>query len=109
MAKLFGENKLNTAVFISGRGSNLNSLINFSKKKYCPIKIKLVITNNKEAVGLKFAKKNKIKSLVVKYTTKLKAERKRVLLKDPSVLNIDKAPFDRTEFAAPLPPPELEI
>ena len=76
MAKLFGENKLNTAVFISGRGSNLNSLINFSKKKYCPIKIKLVITNNKEAVGLKFAKKNKIKSLVVKYTTKLKAERK---------------------------------
>ena len=76
MAKLLGENKLNTAVFISGRGSNLNSLINFSKKKYCPIKIKLVITNNKEAVGLKFAKKNKIKSLVVKYTTKLKAERK---------------------------------
>ena len=76
MAKLFGENKLNTAVFISGRGSNLNSLINFSKKKYCPIKIKLVITNNKEAVGLRFAKKNKIKSLVVKYTTKLKAERK---------------------------------
>ena len=76
MAKLFGENKLNTAVFISGRGSNLNSLINFSKKKYCPIKIKLVITNNKEAVGLKFAKKNKIKCLVVKYTTKFKAERK---------------------------------
>ena len=76
MAKLLGENKLNTAVFISGRGSNLNSLINFSKKKYCPIKIKLVITNNKEAVGLRFAKKNKIKSLVVKYTTKFKAERK---------------------------------
>ena len=76
MAKLLGENKLNTAVFISGRGSNLNSLINFSKKKYCPIKIKLVITNNKEAVGLKFAKKNKIKCLVVKYTTKFKAERK---------------------------------
>ena len=25
--------KINTAVFISGRGSNLKSLINFSKKK----------------------------------------------------------------------------
>jgi len=35
MALLTGSNKINTAVFISGAGSNLKSLIKFSKlKKY---------------------------------------------------------------------------
>ena len=33
MAKFIGKSKLNAAVFISGRGSNLKSLINFAKKK----------------------------------------------------------------------------
>ena len=33
MVKLTGKNKLRTAVFISGRGSNLKSLYSFSKKK----------------------------------------------------------------------------
>ena len=33
MAKLIGNNNLNVAVFISGRGSNLKNLIKFSKKK----------------------------------------------------------------------------
>ena len=44
-------NKINTAVFISGRGSNLKSLIAFSIKKKSPIRIKLVISNNKKAKG----------------------------------------------------------
>tara|TARA_B100001175_G_C18906155_1_gene355652 strand:+ start:149 stop:265 length:117 start_codon:yes stop_codon:yes gene_type:complete len=35
MVKLNGK-KINTAVFISGRGSNLKSLIKFSKKKKIP-------------------------------------------------------------------------
>ncbi len=48
MEKLNGKKKLIVSVFISGRGTNLNSLINFSKRKDSPIKICLVITNNVE-------------------------------------------------------------
>ena len=42
-----GTNKIKTAVFVSGTGSNLRSLINFSKLKKSPISIELIITNNK--------------------------------------------------------------
>ena len=76
MAKFIGKSKLNAAVFISGRGSNLKSLINFSKKKLSPIKIVLVVSNNKEAQGLNYAKINNIKNIVVIYKNKLKAEKK---------------------------------
>ena len=76
MAKLIGKSKLNVAVFISGRGSNLKSLINFTKKKLSPIKIVLVVSNNKEAQGLNYAKINNIKNIVVIYKNKLKAEKK---------------------------------
>ena len=61
MEKLNGKKKLKVSVFISGRGTNLKSLINFSKEKNSPIKIVLIISNNKKAKGLDFAKKNKIK------------------------------------------------
>ena len=76
MEKLNGKKKLIVSVFISGRGTNLNSLINFSKKKDSPIKIALVITNNRNAKGLHFAKKNNIKFLTVNYKNKIKAENK---------------------------------
>ena len=46
MALLTGSNKINIAVFISGTGSNLKSLIKFSKLKKSPIIIKLIISNN---------------------------------------------------------------
>ena len=64
MKKFHGIKKLNTAVFISGKGSNLKNLIKFSKKKISPIKINLVISNNPKARGLEYAKKNRIKSKV---------------------------------------------
>ena len=76
MAKLIGKSKLNAAIFISGRGSNLKSLINFAKKKLSPIKIVLVVSSNKEAQGLNYAKINNIKNIVVIYKNKLKAEKK---------------------------------
>ena len=76
MAKFAGKSKLNAAVFISGRGSNLRSLINYSKKKLSPIKIVLVVSNNKEAQGLNYAKINNIKNIVVIYKNKLKTEKK---------------------------------
>ena len=53
--------KRNIAVFISGRGSNLKSLIKYSKKKNSLIKIILVISNNPDAEGLKYASRSKIK------------------------------------------------
>ena len=59
--------KINTAVFISGRGSNLKSLIKFSKKKNSPMIIRLVISNNLKAKGLIYAKKSKIKTYVIDF------------------------------------------
>ena len=76
MEKLNGKKKLIVSVFISGRGTNLNSLINFSKRKESPIKIDLIITNNKNAKGINYAKRNKIKFLIVDYKNKKKAEKK---------------------------------
>ena len=66
MGKLNGK-KINTAVFISGRGSNLKSLIKNFKKKNSPIIIRLVISNNLKAKGLIYAKKSKIKTYVTDY------------------------------------------
>ena len=59
--------KSNTAVFISGRGSNLKSLIKYSKSKYSLIKIKLVVSNTINAKGLIYAKKSKIKYYINNY------------------------------------------
>ena len=56
MVKLTGYKKVKTAVFISGTGSNLKSLIKFSKKKKSPISIDLIISNNPKAKGLKLGK-----------------------------------------------------
>ena len=64
MALLTGSNKINTAVFISGTGSNLKSLIKFSKLKKSPIIIKLIISNNSKAKGLHYANIYKIKKKV---------------------------------------------
>ena len=57
--------KLNTCVFISGKGSNLRRLILNSKKYNFPIKISLVVCNNKNAEGLKLVKKWSIPSLIL--------------------------------------------
>ena len=61
MALLTGNKKIKTAVFISGTGSNLKNLIQFSKTKKSPIMIDLIISNNFKSKGLKFAKIFKIK------------------------------------------------
>jgi len=81
--QLTGRN-LNISIFISGRGSNLLSLIKYSKIKKSKIKINLVISNNKFSKGLEFAKKNKIKYHVINYSKKKQAELKilRYLIKN---------------------------
>ena len=80
MEKLNGKKKINVAVFISGRGTNLKSILSLSKNKNSKYIVKLVICNNKNAKGLKIAKKNKIRLLVVNYQNKKKAENN-ILLK----------------------------
>ena len=62
--------KKNIAVFISGRGSNLKSLIRSSKKKNSIFKILLVISNNPDAKGLKYASKSKINIYGIKFKSK---------------------------------------
>jgi len=64
MALLTGSNKIKTAVFISGTGSNLKSLIQFSKLKKSPIVIEMIISNNAKSKGLQYAKVYKIKKKV---------------------------------------------
>ena len=48
--------KRKTCIFISGQGSNLKNLIHNSRDNNFPIKISLVICNNKKAYGIKYAK-----------------------------------------------------
>ena len=62
--------KINTAVLISGRGSNLRSLTKYSKKKNSLIRIVLVVSNNFNAKGLDYAKKSKINNFFIKYSKK---------------------------------------
>ena len=64
MVLLTGSNKIKTAVFISGTGSNLRSLIRFSKLLKSPIVINMIISNNPKAKGLRYAKIYKIKKKV---------------------------------------------
>ena len=74
MVKLIGYKKIKTAVFISGTGSNLKSLIKFSKTRKSPISINLIISNNPEAKGLNLGKINKIKKKVFNFKKKYKIE-----------------------------------
>ena len=77
MEKLTGLKKVKTAIFISGRGSNLKNLIQFSKTKRSPITINLIIAN-KKTEGLKYADQYKINKAVIRYTN-IKITEKKIL------------------------------
>ncbi len=76
MAQSTGYNKIKTAVFISGTGSNLNSLIKFSRLKKSPISVDLIISNNHESKGLNYGKIFKIKKKVFDFKKKSLTEKK---------------------------------
>ena len=63
MEKLNFKKKI--CVFISGKGSNLQSLHKYSLLKKSSYKINLVVSNKQEAKGLAFSKNKKIKSIVI--------------------------------------------
>ena len=79
MEKLTGK-KIDTAVFISGSGTNLNSIIKNSLKKNFPIKISLVISNNKNAYGINYAKNNKIKFKIINSKKMINFESKTLII-----------------------------
>ena len=62
--------KKNTCVFISGKGTNLKNLIYRSRDNSFPIKISLVICNNKTANGINYAKKYKIPYIFINTNSK---------------------------------------
>jgi len=76
MVQSTGTKKVRCAVFISGTGSNLESLIEFSNKKNSPLSIELIISDNLKAKGLKFGKIFKIPNKVFSYKNKLITEKR---------------------------------
>ena len=79
MKKLTGLKKIKTAVFISGRGSNLKNLLKFSKSKKSPIIIDLVVSN-KKAFGLKYADQYKVKKKIISFQRSKIAEKKSLIV-----------------------------
>ena len=87
MKKLIGTNKINTAVFISGKGSNLKNLIKFSFSKNSPIIVNLIISNINKAGGLKYAKQNCIEKKIINFKNFKIAEKKILYLLKKKKLN----------------------
>ena len=80
MALSTGSKKIKTAVFISGTGSNLKSLIKFSKLKKSPISIEMIVSNNPKSKGLIFGKIYKIRKNIFNFK-KLAINEKEILHK----------------------------
>jgi formyltetrahydrofolate-dependent phosphoribosylglycinamide formyltransferase len=60
--------KKRACIFISGTGTNLKSIINYSRDYNFPININLIISNNKSAGGIYFAKKFSIPHKIINQT-----------------------------------------
>ena len=86
MEKLTGLNKLKTAVFISGSGSNFKNLLKFSKIKEAPISINLVISNDNKAKGLKYADQINVKKKIFDFKN-IKTEKKILTLLKKEKIN----------------------
>ena len=70
--------KIKTCIFISGQGSNLKNLITYSRDNSFPIKVALVISNNKNAYGFNYARKYKIPYIFI--NTKLHNYENKILI-----------------------------
>jgi phosphoribosylglycinamide formyltransferase 1 len=88
MALSTGSKKIKTAVFISGTGTNLKSLLKFSKLKKSPISIDIIISDNPKSQGLNLAKIFKIKSKVFNFKKKNTTEKKIVFELKKNKINL---------------------
>ena len=94
MVKLTGLNKIKTAVFISGSGSNLKNLIKFSKMKNSPLSIDLIFSNTSKAKGLRFSSQFNIKKYISSFKDSNASEAKILnLLKKENIRFICLAGF----------------
>ena len=87
MEKLTGHNKLKTAVFISGAGSNFKNLVRFSRIKKTPISINLVISNIYKAKGLRYADQINIKKKIFNFKNIKNTEKKILILLKKEKIN----------------------
>jgi len=88
MALSTGTKNINTAVFISGTGSNLKSLIKFSNLKKSPISIKMIISNNPKSKGLTFGKIYKIRRKIFNFSKQAKTEKEILELLKKKKINL---------------------
>lgn len=88
MALSTGTKNINTAVFISGAGSNLKSLIKFSNLKKSPISIKMIISNNPKSKGLAFGKIYKIRKKIFNFNKQEKTEKEILELLKKKKINL---------------------
>jgi phosphoribosylglycinamide formyltransferase-1 len=88
MALSTGTKNINTAVFISGTGSNLKSLIKFSNLKKSPISIKMIISNNPKSKGLAFGKIYKIRRKIFNFSKQVKTEKEILELLKKKKINL---------------------
>ena len=88
MALSIGTKRVKTAVFISGTGSNLKSLIKFSKLKKSPISIELIISNNPKSRGLNFGKIYKIRKKFFDFKKQTITEKKILLYLKKRKINL---------------------
>ena len=65
MASAMTQPKKPTAILISGRGSNLQSLVEAARAKDFPAKFVIVISNRPDAPGIEWAKAQGLKTVVV--------------------------------------------
>ena len=79
MKRLIGLKKIKTAIFISGRGSNLKNLLKFSKTKKSPIIIDLVVSD-KKAFGFKYADQYNVKKKIISFKKNKIAEKKSLII-----------------------------
>ncbi|MDN5248067.1 MAG: phosphoribosylglycinamide formyltransferase [Wolbachia endosymbiont of Tyrophagus putrescentiae] len=58
--------KIKLGILISGRGSNMQALIEACKRDVFPAEVACIITNNDKAMGLKFAAHERIPTFIVR-------------------------------------------
>ena len=77
--------KKNSCVFISGNGTNLRALLNFSRNYNFPIKINLIISSKSNAIGLIYAKKNSIPFKIINSKDRLSEVKMLKIIKEKKI------------------------
>lgn len=81
---------MNIAIFVSGKGSNMEAIIKASKANIIKAKITLVLSNNPNSPAIEIAKHHKIDTCVINHKFyQNREEYDKVILKNLALYNID--------------------